>query len=94
MTLKLRLVDDAAKVHTYSSTIIAAALGAISAVSPFIQAAWTGMPDEVKSMLPDSWRMAIAIAVGCLTIIAARYTTTAPETTTTEVADGDASAAE
>ncbi|BCQ23173.1 hypothetical protein NK8_12980 [Caballeronia sp. NK8] len=93
MNLKLRLVDDAAKVHTYSSTIIAAALGAISAASPFIEAVWTGMPDEVKSLLPDSWRLAIAITVGCLAIIAARYTTTSPKTTTTEAADGDASAA-
>jgi hypothetical protein len=93
MNIKLRLVEDAAKVHTYSSTIIAAGLGAISAASPFIEAAWTGMPDEVKSLLPDSWRLAIAITVGCLAIIAARYTTTAPKTTTSGVADGDASAA-
>jgi len=93
MNLKLRLVDDAARVHTYSSTIIAAGLGAISAASPFIEAAWTGMPEEVKSLLPDSWRLAIAIAVGCLAIIAARYTTTAPKTTTSETVDGDTSAA-
>jgi hypothetical protein len=93
MNLKLRLVDDAAKVHTYSSTIIAASLGAVSAASPFIEAAWTGMPDEVKSLLPDSLRLAIAITVGCLAIIAARYTTTTPKTTSTEAADGNSSAA-
>lgn len=92
--LKLRLVDDASKVHTYSSTVIAAALGAISIVSPFLDAAWTGMPEEVKSLLPNSWRLAIAITIGCLAIIAARYTTTAPKTTSaTEAADGGASTA-
>lgn len=91
--LNLRLVDDASKVHTYSSTVIAAALGAISIVSPFLDAAWTGMPEEVKALLPNTWRLAIAITIGCLAIIAARYTTTTPKTdTTTGEADGDASA--
>jgi GH24 family phage-related lysozyme (muramidase) len=35
------------------------------------------MTDEVNLLLPDIWRFAIAIAVGCLAIIAARYTTMA-----------------
>lgn len=84
MSLKLRLVDDANKVHTYSSTIIAATLGAISAASPFVEAVWTGMPEEVKSLLPNSWRMGIALAIGFAVIVAARYTTVAPKN------DGDA----
>lgn len=93
MNLKLRLVDDAAKVHTYSSTQIAAAFGVISLASPFVTAFWAGIPDEVKALLPDTWRLAIAIAVGCMAIIAARYTTNAPKTTTTEAADGNANSA-
>ncbi|MDR5815775.1 hypothetical protein QCE62_19500 [Caballeronia sp. LZ033] len=92
--LNLRLVDDASKVHTYSSTQLAAALGAISLASPFVTAFWAGIPEEVKSLLPNSWRLAIAIAIGCMAIIAARYTTTTPKAdTTTGEADGDASAA-
>lgn len=92
----LRLVDDAAQVHTYSSTLTAAALGVISVASPFVEAVWTGMPEEVKALLPGNWRLAIAIAIGCLAIIAARYTTTTPKTdtpTTPEVVNADAAAA-
>lgn len=91
MNLKLRLVDDANKVHTYSSTIIAATLGAISAASPFVEAVWTGMPEEVKALLPNSWRMGIALAIGFAVIVAARYTTVAPKQTTGD-ADGDKAA--
>lgn len=79
MNLKLRLVDDWEKVHTYSSTQLAATIGTVSVLSQFLEAAWSGMPEEVKSILPDRWRLAIAIFIACLGIIVARYTTNAPK---------------
>lgn len=75
----IRLVDDVKSVRRYSSTRIAFVLALMSLLSPWLSTVWIGMPEEIKAWLPVSWRLGISLAVGFMTIIGARHTTTRPK---------------
>jgi len=82
--MKLRLVDNWFRVHTFG-TVRASAFGAIlsagmAAAAKFLFI-WEVLPEEIKSFMPYNWRTPFVLSGVFLCIIAARYfTTTPPET--------------
>jgi DMSO/TMAO reductase YedYZ heme-binding membrane subunit len=72
---ELRLADNWRSLHKRGTVVYTGVLGAISAFGPVIRDAWRGMPDDLKSVIPQHGQQAIAYTILFATIIGVRYTT-------------------
>ena len=74
MRLKLTLADGWQKLHRKGTVLAGAAFTAIAGAGPLIAQAWSGMPRELRDVIPQNVQQWIAYTIFGLTFIALRYT--------------------
>lgn len=71
---RLTLADGWQKLHTRGTVIAGAAFTALAGAGPLLSQAWSGMPVELKSVIPQNVQQWIAYTLFGLSFIAIRYT--------------------
>jgi hypothetical protein len=74
MKFKLTMADGWQQLHKRGTVIAGAVFTAAAGAGPLISQAWTGMPPELKAVIPQNVQQWIAYTLFGLSIIAIRYT--------------------
>ncbi|MDR5801218.1 hypothetical protein [Caballeronia sp. LZ001] len=72
--VRLTLADGWQKLHKRGTVIAGAAFTALAGAGPLIAQAWSGMPHELRDVIPQNVQQWIAYTLFGLSFIAIRYT--------------------
>ncbi|MEX3690114.1 hypothetical protein AB3X91_03665 [Paraburkholderia sp. BR14263] len=72
--MKLKLIDEWRQAHRFASVRLSALMAALIGIGPSVLAAWSQLPDDLKTQLPQGWGRVIATG-GFVLVLVARIVT-------------------
>lgn len=77
--MKIRLVDDWKRIHTYGTARVAYVMAGVGALGPWVASAWVMIPQDLRDSLPHTARQAMAWVLFAIFLFSIRHVTMDPK---------------